>query len=164
VWQSAAGAHGYGGFESWSGAVVEADDMVNYLVSAMSLLMPNGVHYDNAVIYTVATPSSPAIPKVVVPLAQVGGISSPGWTRAVQRTMTFFDSEFNTAKLVLLDADSADLFTEVIPAGMSANELSLAAAYCSSSWAWQSRAGFRPVVPRTLSTTINVKLRDSYVV
>ncbi len=164
AWIPTAGDNGLGGYESWAVTEVDALDMVTGLVNLMKVLMPTGVTFDDFTIYTQDGADAVAVPKAGAVLAITGTEASPGWTRAVQRTFNFFDTEYHAAKIVLLDADSNDLFTKVTGASASVAELAVAEEYSLLTNAWASRAGFKPYVFRDILTTINTKLRDSYVV
>jgi len=164
AWIPTAGTHGVGGYESWAVTEIDAHDMVIALVTLMLPLMPTGVTFDDYTIYTQDGATAPAIPKAGEVLALAGTEASPGWTRAVQRTFNMFDTAYNPVKLVLLDADSNDLFVKVTGASSTTAEKALITEFSDLTNAWASRAGFKPYVYRDVLTTINVKLRDSYVV
>lgn len=163
-WNPLAGTNGYGGYEAWDSSERDAEDMVTDFLAATTLLQSDEIDYDDVIIYTLATPTSPAIPRKVIPLVAVTGQDgTPGYFKGVQFTFTFFDTEFNKSKLVLLDASSNNDFTKRTSlAAMSADEGGVVTEWTLDTNAWASRAGFRPSSALSLTKTINDKLRKSY--
>ena len=120
---TAGGAHGFGTYEAWDTSTVEADDMINAFIDDLAKLFDGGVRFPQVTIFTKADAVSPAIPRaLVVPTTTVGIDGTPGWTVAVQFDFTFFDTAFNAAKLVLLDAASNNNFARRISSTLSADE------------------------------------------
>jgi hypothetical protein len=152
-----------GTFEAWDTTTVSARDMVDAFAALLQPLFDSTVHFLRATVFTKADNTSPAIPRVALGFTDVAGTEgTPGWTEAVQFVWTFFDTDFNTVKLVLLDAASKNNFARRDPSSQSTAEGNFSDNFSSPAWAWASRAGFRPAELRSLSLGINDKLKKSY--
>lgn len=157
------GSHGFGGYTNWAGSPVETDDMVQALVAAMVELYSAEVIFDQFEAFDMDSPDAAPHPVAVAPITSGGGLDgTPGWFEAVQFTYTWFDTAFNTSKLVLLDAASNNNFALRNNATLSAHEQGVRDAIENTAWAWSSRAGFRPSVLRTLSVGVNDALKKQY--
>lgn len=163
-WNPLAGTNGYGGYEAWDSTERDAKEMIEDFLAKTTLLQSDEIDYDDAVVYTMASPTSPAIPRKVIPLTAVTGQDgTPGYFRAVQFTFTFFDTAFNKSKVVLLDASSNNDFTKRTSyASMSADEKGVVDEWILESNAWASRSNLRPASALSLTKTINDKLRKAY--
>jgi hypothetical protein len=163
-WNALGGTNGFGGFTAWDASDRDADDMVVELCTALADITFTDLVFDTYTIWTKASPTDPVIPRAANTLAITGTGTVDSWRKAVQRTFTFFDTAFNTFKLVCLDFTSKDLFSKYGATGLSVDEATVVTIIASVTNAWSSRAGLRPSILRSLATTINVNLRDSYVV
>ena len=164
AWNPLAGTNGFGGFQACDSSDADADDMINALVTKLSFLQSSEIVYDDWTIFTKADKDAPAIPRATNSFtAQLGQDGTPGYFRGVQFTYTFFDTEFNKSKLVILDASSNNDFTKRHSyAEMSADEKAVVDVFTLDSWAFQSRKGFRPATVLSLTKTINDSLRREY--
>lgn len=161
-WTPPTGGHPFGTYTNWASASIDADDMIQALAALYAPLYPTSTEISSYEIFTQATPTSPVIPRAANSIAVAGTITTPGYTKAVQSTFTFFDSAFNTVRLILLDTDSGNDFLKKPPEAFVTAENNLIAEFTSVSNAWASRAGFQPISIRSLCQTLNEKLRKSY--
>lgn len=163
AWNALAGTNGKGGFEAWDASDVDAVDMIEELATALSYLQwSDGSAFDDWTIFTLASETDPPLPRATGTLGLAGQDDTPGYTKAVQFTYTFYDTGFNTAKIVLLDAASNGDFAKRNLATLSSDELAVATHFMADTNAWASRAGFQPNSVRSLAKTLNEELRKSY--
>jgi len=163
-WNDGIGTHGFGGYTTWAGASIEADDMVNDLLGWITPFASDGVSWDEAIVFNYPDHNPGTLPQPVVlfPLTAVGAIADVPATQALQMTLNFYDTSFNTFKLVLLDIDTTGSFTPLNYAGLSAAKQDLADYVTSSAHAWASRADNRPAILRQVVWKYNDKLRREY--
>jgi len=161
-WQSGGGSHAQGGYNSWSGAGVDADDMIQALAVAESENMPNTVTFDNYIIYTKADAASPALPVRTNHIGINGASLLTGWYAAVQFSFNFFDNVFLPFRVVLLDCQSGGDFGKVLPGAFTIEQNAVITQITSDTNAWSSRAGNRPNICNNVTKTLNEKLRKEY--
>lgn len=162
-WNPLGGTTGHGGYVAWDDSDRDADGMIIDLITELTKICSDEVDFDNYIIYNVPTPGASPIPVAGDDCNALTGIDgTPGWFKATQFTYTFFDTAFNTVKLVLLDASSNGDFSRRSPGSLTSDESSPSAEFMLDTNAWSSRAGFRPSVLRSLAVTINDKLRREY--
>lgn len=162
-WQSSAGVNGKGGYEAWSSASVDAQDMAEGLAAVIADFYPAQVTFDNWSIYTLETPTSPPILRAGnVFTGLTGGAVTPGWYQAVQCTLTAKDTEYKDAKLTLLDCSSLNNFSPVPFASLDAKVVDIFDEWTSTTNAWASRNGQRPATFKNYRATLNAKLEAQY--
>jgi len=161
-WNSLGGTNGFGGYEAWDSSDRDADDMVQEFCTAAKELFPTSYHFDSYIIYNY--PSADAAPQPVKTntIAIAGTVASPGINKATQQTWSYFDSGFNTFKVVLLDVDCGSNFEPLYPADLNADQTAFADVLASVNNAWASRAGLVPTVLRKVTSKLNDKLRAEY--
>lgn len=151
-----------GSYTNWAGVPCDGEEMIQDLVDAMSAFNPATTVYDTAVIYTLATPESPAIPRASKNLATVGTQATPGWTKATQRAWIFRDTEWQIAKLYQLDTGTTNNWDPTTSLTGNVPAQTLVGAYTSLNWAWASRNGERPNTFMKATIKLNDKLRKEY--
>jgi hypothetical protein len=162
-WDGAIGTHGYGGFNKWVGGTIEADTMINDLLSVITPFASDGVTWDEAIIFNYpAVPPALPNPVAVIPLTAVGAIAAVPAAEALQMTLNFFDSGFNPVKLVLLDIDCTGSFTPQDYAALPGTKQDLVDYYTGTGHAFASRADLKPTVFRQAVWKYNDKLRKEY--
>lgn len=162
AWTPPTGGHPFGSYTNWASVSIDADDMIQALAALYAPLFPTSTTIASYEIFTQDTPTSPILPRAANSIAVPGTIATPGYTKAVQSTFSFFDSAFNTVRLILLDSDSTNDFLPKPPEAFTTAENNLIAEFTSVNNAWSSRAGFQPTTIRTLTQTLNERLRRSY--
>lgn len=150
-----------GSYENWSSLPCDGEEMIEGLATVLAEFLPATGGYDVATVYTKDSPTAPARPRASKAIAIVGSNASTAWSKAVQQTFVFRDTEFNIAKLVILDVPTAS-FNPLSDISGSPEALAVVGAFTSSSWAWQSRKEFRPSTFVRLTYTLNEKLRQEY--
>lgn len=161
-WNPLGGTRGGGGYTAWDSSNRDALDMIDDLTDDMALLLPTTAGIDSAIIWNYPSLGAPAVPVYGYTLTTPGNDASPGWDAATEFIYTFYDSAFNTAKLVVLEAASNGSFAQSNPAGFSSDEAQLPGGFIVDTNAWASRAGFQPSTIRHLTRGLNKRLRRKY--
>lgn len=150
-----------GNFATWAAGVVDDSTMIEDLVTLMLPFFPEGVIFDNWLIFSQPTPEDDPVPVAAGLFVLFEGTAAlPGWTKAVQETITIRSTNFGVSKLVFLDAASGNSFEPItVPDGsMTAllNEIG------DTSKGWSAQDNGRPATFIKLSKTLNEKLRRAY--
>lgn len=161
-WSQALGTNPQGGFLNWNTVDTDADDMVQAFAQTLQDLLPTTGELDSYVIYNYPTAENIFVPVAGNTLALVGSDATPGQNAATQKTFTFYDSAFHSSKVVLLDGASDDLWVKKNLASANAFEQALVSVWTDPDWAWSSRQNFQPVTLRSITTTLNRRLRRNY--
>lgn len=162
AWVEPAGGNVYGSYLDWDDTPVAADSMIDSLITALVAAYPDTHNFINATIYTQASPSADALPRMTYPINEPGTIATPDWWEAVQGTFNFRDTDFTSMKLTLLDCDSENLFGKLVAVSAVARWDAIADAITNTGAAWSSRNGFQPVTVLSFTRTLNEKLRRAY--
>lgn len=136
--------------------------MVDDLVNKFAAIAQSAVVWDQVVVFTQPDPAVPAHPRAIGALTQVGALAVNANDIAMQQTYTFFDSDFNTVKLVLLDMEDSLGNFPVPYASLNAAHKAIVDTFTDDNAAWSSRAGFRPNTLRQAVQKRNDKLRREY--
>lgn len=150
------------GYEAWDTTAVDAVLMVAALVDALKSLVPTSCNFANYTVFKVDSPGDPPHPIESAVIDTDGLQGTPGWFEAVQGIWTFYDTAFFTAKINLLDMASLNNYARRSASTLSTDEQAVADVYMDASWAFSSRAGYRPVTVRSLSLGINDALKKQY--
>jgi len=88
-------------FETWAAGTVDAVTMVEAFVDTLLPFFPTTVVFDNYTIYDLPTDPGPALPrKSAILTGKAGAVGAPGWTKAVQFTVTIRTTLFGILKIV----------------------------------------------------------------
>lgn len=101
-----------GTFETATATQINAQTAINDYVTLLEPIFRTDTTIDEATIFTMASPTSPAIPQAVLTLTDVGTNVNVTWDEAVQITMTMRTSLFHKFKIVLLDVPSNNDFNK----------------------------------------------------
>lgn len=152
----------YGLFETWAGGTIAADDMVENLILVMKPFFPATVIFDSFTIFTMDTPTSPAVPREFKTNNEPGTNATPGNSKAVQATWSFKTEENGIAKVVMLDMGNNNSFERVTQANVGASGLAFIAELTADTNGWSGRDNAQPTFFLQVSYTINEKLRRQY--
>ncbi len=149
-------------FLTWASGSVDSDTMINDLVATFLPLYPATVAYDSYRIFTQATEDDlPILRKAAVFEDVVGTEGTPGWTQAVQGTISALGVDGSKARLVFLDMASKNDFSllttltgGVLPPIM--------AEWGNEDKGWATRQDSKPATFLEFSKTLNEKLRREY--
>lgn len=162
-WSSAGGISGFGSYVSWDDNVRDVGDMVDDFVDLLRVQFPSSVIFDDWQVFNWNETAGFFIPVAGDSFtAKAGTDAAPGWFYAVESVFTMFDTEYATAKLVLLDTSSRGNFARRTGATADAGELAIFTAYSDEANAWASRNGQRPATLRSISLGINDALKKQY--
>lgn len=161
-WNDAGGTPDSGEFECWDSSFQEADTMITDFILLLSEMFPASVNFNRYTIFTMSAPVAPAIPVYTQAIDYPGLSVAPGWYKAVQQTWSFKTTVASDAKLVLLDAASANAFNKLQTGGFSADVIAIANAYGAPTNGWSARVDGRPFSLNQITFTLNEKLRRNY--
>jgi len=161
-WDANLGTGAQGGYLNHLAVEIDADTMVQAFAQTLQDLLPTTGELDNYVIFNYPTAEETFVPVAGNTLALVGSDATPGQNAATQKTFSFYDANFNTSKVVLLDGASDDIWVKKNLATANAFELALIAVWTDSDWAWSSRQNAQPTTLKSVTTTLNRRLRRKY--
>lgn len=149
-------------FLTWNAGSVDSDTMVNDLVETFLPLYPASVSFDSYRIFTCAAEDDlPVLRKAATFTDIDGSAGTPGWTKAVQGTISALGTDGSKARLVFLDMASTndfDLITTltggVLPPIMTE--------WGNEDKGWATRQDSKPSTFLEFSKTLNEKLRREY--
>lgn len=148
---------------NWLNESIDVDDMINAFVDSLLPSFGDDTHFDSYITYFgSADPLAPMYPQAQGTLTQIGTSETPGWTKAVQGTLSFRTADFGLFKVTLLDCASGDSFekiTTLVPDG-PLDVISLIVT--SADYGFSGRDGAPPATFLQFSLTLNEKLRRSY--
>jgi hypothetical protein len=148
--------------DTWDSGSIDLDDMVNALIDLFVPFYPATVAWDNYVVYVYDLVTAPPVPLASGSLTQVGTAVSPGWSKAVQDTLTWRTNLFGLVRIVMLDCASAGDFDKHtdIPTGSPIEALN--AEFTADSNGWSGQDNGQPATYLGSTRTLNEKLRRSY--
>lgn len=147
----------------WSGgAAIAVKTMVTDLLDKIKVLYPSSVTFNGATLYTQPDPDVPATPQLTTTLAVAGTSVGTSWGKAVELSLTFRDTAFNLARLVLLDCPTGNDFDQKIYGDLDSGVQDVVNEFMSTSKAWASARGNRPSTFIKQTATLNEKLRRAY--
>jgi len=150
-------------FQTWAAGVVDSVTMIEAFVDTLLPFFPTTVVFDNYTIYDLPTDPGPALPrKSAILTAKAGAVAAPGWTKAVQFTVTIRTATFGILKIVLLDIDSGNSFERQAAVTTPSDFTDMMAELTADTNAWSGRDNGQPNVFLQCSRTLNEKLRKSY--
>lgn len=161
-WNATPNVNGSGAFDTHDLAGVDADDMIQDLVTLFIPFFPNTYHWDNYVIFSWPTPEGPGEPVASGTLTQVGSSATPGWSKAAQFTLSFRTAAFGLAKILMLDVDTQDSFDKTLVVPPATPLEALVNGFTAADQGWCGRDGTRPQTYLSTCVTLNEKLRREY--
>jgi len=161
-WSPTPSVGGSGSIATHNAGSVDADEMINDLIDLFVPFFPASNVWDNYVIFTYPTPEATPEPMASGTLGQIGTSATPGWTKAVQQTLTFRTDLFGVAKIVMLDADSQDSFDKTLVVPPASPLEALVNMFTDEDLGWAGRDNGRPDTYLSATKTLNEKLRREY--
>ena len=135
---------------------------VEDFVDVIKTLFPASYTFLSWTLFTQADEDAKPLPVEAGNLNVAGTHAGTGWDKAVQYTITWRTDTFGIFKLVLLDAESGNVFDKVTNL-TGETELSAINDYVTDDVTWiAGRDGGRPNTFLQVAKTLNEKLRRSY--
>jgi len=160
-WLDTPNVGGSGAFPQWDAGTIDADTMIDGLVTLMRPVLPTTTTILDYVIYTKADDDAIPTPVAQGPIASAGtSVLDP--VAAAQATYVFRTADFHLFKFILLDIAPPDDFQSLTFADLSADNIALVNYLRSMDNAWAGRDGSRPSQLIRLNYTLNDKLQAAY--
>jgi len=152
-----------GSYEAWDLTSVDAEAMVTDMCTVLGKFFPATVTFDEATVYTQATPTSPNIPQRTATLSIDGVSVSTLPSAACSNTFNFKTLANGDAKLVLLDCPfGSGWLAPVLPSGFTGDVNDVIGEFCGLGNAWSGRDDSRPNILRKITFDVNDKLQKLY--
>jgi hypothetical protein len=152
-----------GSFENWASVPIDAEVMINELVDVLVPFHLTTTIFDTATVYTMASPTAPAIPQNAAALGQVGTTTNTSHAKATQNCFVFRSTTNGKLKIYLLDAPTiGGAFAKVLPGAWNSVMLDLFTTLALPNNAWAARDGGKPNNAMSCTSTLNEKLRKEY--
>lgn len=160
-WNPASSGGSAGSVLAWDTSYKDADDMAEQLVDTLLPFYNSDTVYDNFIVWHKPLDPGPANPVAGGSFTGMVGTGTGGsWARAVQKTMVFRTAAFHQAKLVLLDAQSANTFDPVFVADGTISAVLAELSADDNGWCGRDDSQITSFVKVT--TTLNEALRKAY--
>lgn len=151
-----------GSYQAWDSSAIDAEVMIMALIDLLKVFMKTNAAFDNITIYTMATATSPNIPRASKAIS-VAGTATTGDEAAVSRTWNFKTAANGDMKLILLDTPiPATWFNRILPANFSSGEQDVADEIALNSNAWSGRDDTDISTCRSITLDLNDKLQRMY--
>lgn len=135
---------------------------VEDFVDVLKVLFPSSYTFTSWTLFTLADPEATPLPVQAGNLNVAGTHAGATWDKAVQYTITWRTDTFGIFKLVLLDAESGNVFDKITNL-TGETELEGINDYVTADVTWiAGRDGGRPNTFLQVAKTLNEKLRRSY--
>lgn len=164
VWSAPTSGEPLGTVPRWSDDTqIDLFDMLSGFVDLLLPLYPDSASFNNITILTQATPTSNFVPQISAALsAKIGTASAPGWTKAVQATISMRDTATNAVKYVLLDSTSNNEFDAIRILSTIPAVGDIVDYVADTANAFSSQGDARPYTFLGYFRTLNEKLRRAY--
>lgn len=151
-----------GSYLGWNGSPVDAEVMALALIAKLKVFMKTNAAFDNITIYTMATATSPNIPRASLAIS-VAGVAAGGDEAAVTRTWNFKTGPNGNMKIELMDTPMpATWLNRRLPASFNADETAIPTEIQASANAWSGRDDAQPITCRSITIDVNDKLQRMY--
>lgn len=148
-------------FSTWASGTIDDDIMIGALVTTLLPFYPDDVTFDNWIVFSQPTPDDDPLPVDSGTFTgQDGTAVSPGWSKAVQLTMSVRSTNFGISKFVFLDAASGNNFDPIRTADSAM--IALMTVITDTTNGWSAQDNGRPDTFIGLTKTLNEKLRRAY--
>lgn len=162
-WNPVSVGHPSGTFLNHNAVQIDAEDMIDDLVTQLKAIWLPTTTINEAIIYTMAAAVAPAIPQVTYEIGVVGTNTNTGWAEAVQLTFTLRTSLFHKMKLVMLDVPSDNDFNKYTSEGaLNAEFVDILTALKADGNGWCGRDRGKPVTFVSMIFDLNDGLRERY--
>lgn len=153
---------GFGTFATWAGGTIAADTMIEALVTLMLPFFRATVIFDSFTVFTMDTPTSPAVPRASKVLTGVGTSSASAPYKATQATWTVKTNAHSLAKIVMLDVATGGSFEKITFATLTGDAAAFINEWFLDTNGWSARIDGKPDFFLQIAYTMNEKLRKEY--
>jgi len=151
-----------GSYQAWDLSTIDAEAMVDALVTKLAALVPATTSFDLATAYTQATPTSDNIPVRSVALGTPGTLVGGTFPQAVSCTMNFKTLGNGDAKIILLDVPLGASGFVALHAPFATGFTDVEAEITGVSNAWSGRDDTRVANLRKVTFDLNDRLQKQY--
>lgn len=152
----------FGSFETWAAGTVDAETMIEQLITAQAEFFPATVVFDSFSVFTYETPTSEPQLRVSKNLAIAGTAVAAGWSKAAQATWSFKTTLGGELKIVHLDVNTLNAWDKITSATASGDQTTFINALVDDANGWAGRDGGQPIFFQQIAFTLNEKLRRNY--
>jgi len=150
-----------GGYVSWDGPAIDAETMITSFVTALKALHPTTTTFENATIFTKASPTAENHPVAAISLG-VAGTGVTAVIPAAMQTWSFRTAGFHIFKLVQLDLTVSTDFLPTTFSDLTAGQAAVYAELISLDKAWAGRDNTRPASLIRITAKLSDVLRKAY--
>lgn len=148
---------------NWDATTQDIGGMVSALRAVLVPFFPATVNLLRATLLVTDPEDEALVPAFSWALSGGEGTAlTPGWSKAVEWTISFRSEDNNVSKLVLLDAASFDNFSKITDLTGETALAALIAEWTDTANAWAARDNTRPATWTQATRTLNEKLRKAY--
>lgn len=151
-----------GSYTNWLSLPVDGEVMADELVAKLAPFYHATYTIDSAQVITYDGVDDGAIPRAIKAYGTVGTETDPGLDKATQILFMLRDSEYNMAKVMLLDAVISGNFLPLTDISGSAESLALVGVFTSDAWAFSSKADLKITSFQKVTYKHNDALRRKY--
>lgn len=151
-----------GSFTNWLSLPVDGEEMADELVEKLTPFYPTSYFIDSVQIVTYDPDTQIAIPRAIKAYATPGTETDVGWSKATMQNYILRDSEYNMAKIVLLDVVNTNQWNPVTDISGSAEATALVGVFTSDAWAFSSKADLKITTFQKITYKLSDELRKRY--
>lgn len=152
----------FGDFETHNAGSIDAETMIDALVTLEAEFFPTSVNFYSWTIFTRTAYPAPWNPRVQKNISIPGTVATPGWFKAAQASWSLKTEEFNELKIVHLDVATLNAWDKITSATASGDQVAFLDALRDPDNAWCGRDKGKPEFFQQISFTLNEKLRREY--
>lgn len=161
-WNYSGGAPESGTFNTWTAGEIEADVMINALITALKVFVLASTVFDFYTIYTMEDEDADPAPVYAASLGVVGTSVETEWSKAVSTTFNLKTTDFFDAKIVLLDTPSASGFDKILSFDASPEAEEILETLADEANGWSARHNSRISTLKSVTFNLDQGLRHQY--
>jgi hypothetical protein len=152
-----------GSYVAWNTVPIDAEAMIDAMVVVLAAQHKSTTLFDMATIFTMASPTAPAIPRIFKTYTTAGSNAIGGPDKATQLTLNGRSVLFGHWKIVMLDVPvGTSNFNKVLPSAFPATFYDILLEFGLPSNAWAARDGSQALAAISGTITLNERLRKEY--
>ena len=151
-----------GSYTNWLSLPVDGEEMADELVEKLAPFYHATYSIDSAQVVTYDPLDPFAIPRAIKAYGSPGTETDPGLDKATQILFMMRDTDYNMAKIMLLDAVISGDFNPLSDISGSSESLALVGVFTSDAWAFTSKADLKISTFQKVTYKHNDALRKKY--